>query len=278
MLSLKLLVLIKNCGFITKQTPSIGLPVKKLIVNHRSVPRNLRYCSPYCTFKFALTISDPLILCFQFLFKFWFFFIVIWECWIIWECDCVIVSNSSYQEFTQNEIFGVPKKNKTNKTTTKSWEFVSVISRNECIWRELIFVVCKKSIYFNLTSINYTKIIFFVEHYNSFALKSHICLIVHTLRRPYSRPLLGATIAPSLVPLILKKIFSLEMVRKCALKKRTHAPIYRIGPVTYSVAEKNPIFWQRNKSVTDDRKFEKYAYEKIKVNNPCRHMMSLQRL
>ena len=80
----------------------------------------------------------------------------------------------------------------------KFWEFVFAVSRNECILRELIFAVRKKSVYFNLTLINDTKIFFFVEHY-SFALKSHFCLIVHTLRRPYSRPLLGATIAPSLV-------------------------------------------------------------------------------
>ena len=105
------------------------------------------------------------------------------------------------QEFAQDEIFAVPKK-------AKFWELVFAVSRNECILRELIFAVHKKSAYFNLTVINDTKIIFFVEHY-SFALKSHICLIVHTLRRPYSRPLLGATIEPNLVPWILKNTFSL---------------------------------------------------------------------
>ena len=31
--------------------------------------------------------------------------------------------------------------------------------------------------------------------------------------RAYSRPLLGATIAPNLVPWVLKKIFSFEMVK-----------------------------------------------------------------
>ena len=31
--------------------------------------------------------------------------------------------------------------------------------------------------------------------------------------RAYSRPLLGATIAPNLVPWVLEKIFSLEMVK-----------------------------------------------------------------
>ena len=61
----------------------------------------------------------------------------------------------------------------------KCWEFVFAVSRNECILQELIFAVRKKSIYFNLTLINDSKIIFFVEHY-SFGLKSHICLIVHT--------------------------------------------------------------------------------------------------
>ena len=114
------------------------------------------------------------------------------------------------QEFTQDEIFAVPKK-------TKLWEFVFTVSRNEWILRELIFGVQKESVYFNLTLINDTKVIFFVEHY-SFALKSHICLIVHTLRRPYSRPLLGATIEPNLVPWILKNVYSLEMVKRCALK------------------------------------------------------------
>ena len=87
------------------------------------------------------------------------------------------------QEFTQDEISAVPKK-------TKFWEFVFAVFRNECILQELIFAVHKKSAYFNLTVINDTKIIFFVEHY-SFALKSHICLIVHTLRKPYSRPFVG---------------------------------------------------------------------------------------
>ena len=85
------------------------------------------------------------------------------------------------------------------KKTPTFWEFVSAVSRNECILRELIFAIHSKSVYFNLTSINNTKVIFFVEHY-SFALKSRIRLIVHTLRRPYSRPLSGATIAPNLVP------------------------------------------------------------------------------
>ena len=62
--------------FITYQTnlntgstlPSTGLPANKFIVNHQFVPRNLRYCSPYRTFNFALTISHSLIFCFQFLF------------------------------------------------------------------------------------------------------------------------------------------------------------------------------------------------------------------
>ena len=85
------------------------------------------------------------------------------------------------------------------KKTPTFWEFVSAVSRNECILRELFFAIHSKSVYFNLTLINDTKVIFFVEHYN-FALKSRIRLIVHTLRRPYSRPLSGATIAPNLVP------------------------------------------------------------------------------
>ena len=55
----------------------------------------------------------------------------------------------------------------------KFWEFVLAVSRNECILRELNFAVEKESVYFNLTGINDTKIIFFVEHY-SFALKSHL--------------------------------------------------------------------------------------------------------
>ena len=91
-----------------------------------------------------------------------------------------------------NEIFAVPKK-------TKFGEFVFAVSRNECIFRELIFEVHKESAYFNLTLINDTKVVFFVEHY-SIALKSHISLIVHALRRPYSRRLLGSTIAPNVVP------------------------------------------------------------------------------
>ena len=107
----------------------------------------------------------------------------------------------------------------------------------KCILQELIFAVHKESFYFNLILINDTKVIFFVEHY-SFALKSRICLIVHTLLRSYSRPLLGATIAPNLVPWILKNIFSLEMVRRCSLKTWTMSLIYRISSVTYSVAEK----------------------------------------
>ena len=37
-------------------------------MNHQSVPRNLRYGSPYRTFNFALIISYSLIFCFQFLF------------------------------------------------------------------------------------------------------------------------------------------------------------------------------------------------------------------
>ena len=56
----------------------------------------------------------------------------------------------------------------------------------------------------------------------------------------YSRPLLGVTITPNLVPWVLRKIFSLKMIeydislgsasnqnaffKKCAPKKRTHAP------------------------------------------------------
>ena len=86
----------------------------------------------------------------------------------------------------------VPKK-------AKVWEFVFATSRNECILQELIFTVQKESLYFNLTLVNDTKVIFFAEHY-SFALKSHICLIIHTLRRLYFRPLLDATIEPNLVP------------------------------------------------------------------------------
>ena len=109
------------------------------------------------------------------------------------------------------------------KKTPTFWEFVSAVSRNECILRELFFAIHSKSVYFNLTLINDTKVIFFVEHY-SFALKSHICLIVHTLRRPYSKPLLGATIEPNLVPWILQNMFSLEMVRRCALKICHHIP------------------------------------------------------
>ena len=46
---------------------------------------------------------------------------------------------------------------------------------------ESIFAVCKKPVYFNLTSINDTRFIFIVEHY-SFTLKSHIRSIVYTLR------------------------------------------------------------------------------------------------
>ena len=91
-----------------------------------------------------------------------------------------------------DEIFEVPKK-------TKFGEFIFAVSRNECTFRELIFDIHKESAYFNLTLINDTKVIFFVEHY-SMALKSHICLNVHALRRPYSRPLLGSTIAPNVVP------------------------------------------------------------------------------
>ena len=55
-------------------------------------------------------------------------------------------------------------------------------------------------------------------------LSSKICLIVRTLRGLYSRPLLGTTIEPNLVPWILKNMFSLEMVRRCALKICTHVP------------------------------------------------------
>ena len=60
MFTLKLLVLYKNCVFITKhRNPAyllIILPANKL-TNHSSVLQNLRYCSPYNTFNFVLTIS-----------------------------------------------------------------------------------------------------------------------------------------------------------------------------------------------------------------------------
>ena len=63
----------------------------------------------------------------------------------------------------------------------------------------------------------------------------------YKLVRAHFKPLLGATIAPNLVPWIFKKIFSLEMAKndiyfggvsqendlffdKCAPKKCTHAP------------------------------------------------------
>ena len=128
----------------------------------------------------------------------------------------LICWNNKCLESTQDEILRF-------QNNPKFWEFVFAVSRNECILQELIFAVHKESVYFNLILINDTKVIFFVEHY-SFALKSRICLIVHTLLRPYSRPLLGATIAPNLVPWILKNIFSLEMVRRCALKTWTHVP------------------------------------------------------
>ena len=44
--------------------------------------------------------------------------------------------------------------------------------------------------------------------------------------RAYSRILLGATIAPNLVPWVLRKIFSLEMT-----KNELMTPMFRIGPV-----------------------------------------------
>ena len=70
--------------------PSIGLAANKFTVNHQIVPRNLRYCSPYGTFNFAFTISHSLIFCFQLLF----YLLVL--AFIIWECDCVMVSNSKF--------------------------------------------------------------------------------------------------------------------------------------------------------------------------------------
>ena len=108
----------------------------------------------------------------------------------------------------------------------KKKEILGICFRGFQKWiylRELIFAAHKESVYFNLTLINDKKVIFFAENHN-FALKSHICLIIHTLRRPYSRPLLGATIASNLVSWILKNMFSLEMVKRCALQICTHVP------------------------------------------------------
>ena len=72
--------------------------------------------------------------------------------------------------------------------------------------------------------------------------------------RAYSRPLLGATIAPNLVPWVLKKIFSLEIdiftvfsifsmfrrckqtkcpfFRKCTLKNAPMPSMFRTGPAS----------------------------------------------
>ena len=63
--------------------------------------------------------------------------------------------------------------------------------------------------------------------------------------RAYSGPSLGATIAPNLVPWVLKKIFSLEMVKnnmqtkclffqKICLKKCTHAFTVSLGTDPHS--------------------------------------------
>ena len=131
------------------------------------------------------------------------------------------------------KFFAVPKKK------TKFWEFVfAFFSRNECILRELIFAVRKKPVYFNLTLRNDTKIIFFVEH-QSFALKSPICLIVHSLIRPQSRPFVGCDYRIQSSTLNFEKnIFIRNGQNMCRKNMHPSPPIYRIGPVTYSVTEK----------------------------------------
>ena len=71
-----------------------------------------------------------------------------------------------------SEIFVVPKH-------AKFGEWIFAVDRNERISRELTFVLSNKSLYFDLT-LNHTKIIVAVEHC-TFALKCHICSIVHAL-------------------------------------------------------------------------------------------------
>ena len=72
------------------------------------------------------------------------------------------------------------------------------------------------------------------------ALKTHMLVKKTRVSGAYSRPLLGVTITPNLVPWVLRKIFSLKMIeydislgsasnqnaffKKCAPKKHTHAP------------------------------------------------------
>ena len=91
------------------------------------------------------------------------------------------------------------KQKKTKKKTTKFWAFVVAVPRNEFILRELIFSVCKKSVYFTLALINGTKTISLLKSFFVNFLKSHICFDRSYLRRPSSRPLLRATITHNIV-------------------------------------------------------------------------------
>ena len=114
------------------------------------------------------------------------------------------------------------------------WEFVSAVSRNECILRDLFFAIHSKSVYFNLTLINDTKVIFSVE----------LCSkISHSFDRSYVtqalfQTIVGCDYCTQSSSLNFEKYVFIGNGQKMCPKNMHPFPQYRIGPVTYSVTEK----------------------------------------
>ena len=90
---------------------------------------------------------------------------------------------------------------------------------NTCIWVSFfiklqpatLFEKTLRSKYFSVNFAKFWRTPFFIEHLQWLLLA---CANSTSNIRVYSRPLLGATISPNLVPLVLQKIFSLEVVLK----------------------------------------------------------------
>ena len=75
-----------------------------------------------------------------------------------------------------------------------------------------------------------------------------------------------------------EKYVFIENGKKMCPKNMHPCPQYIEWACYIQCDGKDPIFWPPNKSEMDDRRFEKYVYGKVNVNNPCRKMTSFLRL